>query len=173
MLHTDPHEKGFLDQKGLEVMSLPFFLLVSLILSLCSFPPLFSSSFFLFGGLQTVRRDNCALTRMVLQKCLEFILVEKNVEGAKEFDLSYFLLFLAFLSPSLSIEPSFLPLRCRFVKRTIADLLQDRVDTSLLVITKQYSKIDYKAKVAHVELAKRMLKRDPGSVFPLRFPALC
>ena len=51
----------------------------------------------------------------------------------------------------------------RFVKQTIADLLQNRVDLSQLVITKAYSKHDYSAKQAHVELAERMKARDPGS----------
>lgn len=51
----------------------------------------------------------------------------------------------------------------RFVKRTIADLLQNKVDLSNLVITKALSKSDYAGKQAHVELAERMRKRDAGS----------
>ena len=50
-----------------------------------------------------------------------------------------------------------------YVKETIADLLQNKIDMSNLVITKALSKTEYDAKMAHVELAKRMKKRDAGS----------
>jgi len=47
----------------------------------------------------------------------------------------------------------------------ISDLLQNKIDLSLLVITKSLGKganaEDYAAKQAHVELAERMRKRDP------------
>jgi DNA polymerase delta subunit 1 len=52
---------------------------------------------------------------------------------------------------------------CRYVKDTISDLLQNRIDMSQLVITKALSKNGYQAKQAHVELAERMKKRDAGS----------
>ena len=45
----------------------------------------------------------------------------------------------------------------------ISDLLQNKVDMSQLVISKQLSKTDYEGKQAHVELAARMRKRDAGS----------
>lgn len=85
-------------------------------------------------GIETVRRDNCRLVQNVITKVLEYILEERNVPKAEN-----------------------------FVKQTIADLLQNRVDLSQLVITKAYSKHEYDSKQAHVELAKRMRKRDPGS----------
>lgn len=85
-------------------------------------------------GIETVRRDNCRLVQNVITKVLEFILEERNVPKAE-----------------------------KFVKQTIANLLQNRVDLSQLVITKAYSKQDYAGKQAHVELAERMRKRDPGS----------
>lgn len=85
-------------------------------------------------GIETVRRDNCRLVQNVITKVLEFILEERNVEKAE-----------------------------RYVKQTIADLLQNRVDLSQLVITKAYSKQEYDGKQVHIELAKRMKKRDPGS----------
>lgn len=50
-----------------------------------------------------------------------------------------------------------------YVKDAIADLLQNKVDMSKLVITKALTKDDYTAKQAHVELARRMKKRDAGS----------
>lgn len=63
------------------------------------------------------------------------------------------------------------------MKQTIADLLQNKIDMSQLVITKALAKagklvqksplmrvenLDYAAKQAHVELAERMRKRDAG-----------
>ncbi|KAK6460337.1 DNA polymerase delta catalytic subunit [Scheffersomyces coipomensis] len=85
-------------------------------------------------GIETVRRDNCRLVQNVITKVLEFILEDRDVEKA-----------------------------CRFVKQTIADLLQNRIDLSQLVITKAYAKHEYAGKQAHVELAERMRKRDAGS----------
>mmetsp|Transcript_50355 Transcript_50355/g.98521 ORF Transcript_50355/g.98521 Transcript_50355/m.98521 type:complete len:1167 (+) Transcript_50355:137-3637(+) len=97
-------------------------------------------------GLETVRRDNCALVREVIQTSLDKILIGRDVPGA----ISY-------------------------VKGQISDLLQNKMDISRLVITKSLNKgaeyalglggkkEDYKIKQAHVELAKRMKKRDPGS----------
>ncbi|GME80995.1 unnamed protein product [Ambrosiozyma monospora] len=85
-------------------------------------------------GIETVRRDNCRLVQNVITKVLELILEDRDVTGAEE-----------------------------FVKKTIADLLQNRVDLSQLVITKALSRQDYAGKQAHVELAERMRKRDAGS----------
>lgn len=97
-------------------------------------------------GLETVRRDNCALVREVIQTSLDKILIDQDVKGA-----------------------------INFVKSQIADLLQNKMDISQLVITKSLNKgaeyalglggkkEDYKMKQAHVELAARMKKRDAGS----------
>lgn len=85
-------------------------------------------------GIETVRRDNCRLVQNVITKVLEIILEDRDVVKAE-----------------------------RYVKQTIADLLQNRIDLSQLVISKAYSKHDYSAKQAHVVLAERMRKRDPGS----------
>lgn len=51
----------------------------------------------------------------------------------------------------------------QYVKQVIADLLQNKIDISQLVITKELAKSDYTAKQAHVELANKMKKRDPGN----------
>jgi len=53
----------------------------------------------------------------------------------------------------------------RHAQKVIADLLQNKVDISQLIITKELTKSDgdYHAKQAHVELAQRMAKRDAGS----------
>lgn len=97
-------------------------------------------------GLETVRRDNCALVREVIQTSLDTILIKQDVQGA-----------------------------INFVKSRISDLLQNKMDISQLVITKSLNKgaeyalgiggkkEDYKVKQAHVELAARMKKRDAGS----------
>lgn len=85
-------------------------------------------------GIETVRRDNCRLVQNVITKVLELILENRDVEGAE-----------------------------KYVKQTIADLLQNRVDMQQLVITKALSRSDYANKQPHVELAERMKKRDAGS----------
>jgi DNA polymerase delta subunit 1 len=59
------------------------------------------------AGIETVRRDNCLLVKNVVTECLHKILIERNVQGA-----------------------------IQYVKSTIADLLMNRMDLSLLVITK-------------------------------------
>lgn len=50
-----------------------------------------------------------------------------------------------------------------YAKQVISDLLCNRIDLSQLVITKELTKTDYAAKQAHVELATKMKKRDPGN----------
>lgn len=85
-------------------------------------------------GIETVRRDNCRLVQTVIETSLRMLLIDRDVNGAQE-----------------------------FVKETISDLLQNKIDMSNLVITKALSKEGYSAKQAHVELAMRMKKRDAGS----------
>lgn len=86
-------------------------------------------------GIETVRRDNCRLVRILVDTCLKKMLIER--------------------SPAEAVE---------YVKSTLSALLQNQIDISLLVITKALGKkSDYKTKTAHVELAERMAERDPGS----------
>jgi len=89
-------------------------------------------------GIETVRRDNCALVRQVVDTVLSKILIDKSPEAALQ-----------------------------YVQQTLADLLQNKIDLSLLVITKSLGRganaEDYASKQAHVELAERMRKRDPAS----------
>ena len=84
--------------------------------------------------MKTVRRDNCMLVQTVIDTALRKMLIDKDVEGAQE-----------------------------YTKNIIADLLQNKVDMSQLVITKALSKADYANKQPHVELAEKMRKRDPGA----------
>ncbi|KAI9893552.1 MAG: DNA-directed DNA polymerase delta [Vezdaea aestivalis] len=87
-------------------------------------------------GIETVRRDNCRLVQTVIETSLRKILIERDTDGAQE-----------------------------YVKNTISNLLQNKVDLSMLVITKALTKDEkeYDGKQAHVELANRMKKRDAGS----------
>lgn len=85
-------------------------------------------------GIETVRRDNSPLVANLMNTCLQRLLIDRNPESAIE-----------------------------YVKTTISDLLCNRIDISQLVITKELTKTDYAAKQAHVELAAKMKKRDPGS----------
>ncbi|CAL9110688.1 unnamed protein product [Musa textilis] len=87
-------------------------------------------------GIETVRRDNCLLVKNLVNECLHKILIDQDVPGAVQ-----------------------------YVKNTISDLLMNRVDLSLLVITKGLTKTGdgYAVKAAHVELAERMRKRDAAT----------
>ncbi|XP_023636370.1 DNA polymerase delta catalytic subunit isoform X2 [Capsella rubella] len=87
-------------------------------------------------GIETVRRDNCLLVKNLVTESLNKILIDRDVPGAAE-----------------------------FVKKTISDLLMNRIDLSLLVITKGLTKAgdDYEVKSAHGELAERMRKRDAAT----------
>ncbi|MQL82063.1 hypothetical protein Taro_014543 [Colocasia esculenta] len=87
-------------------------------------------------GIETVRRDNCLLVKNLVTECLHKILIDRDIPGAVQ-----------------------------YVKNTISDLLMNRMDLSLLVITKGLTKTgdDYAVKAAHVELAERMRKRDQAT----------
>ncbi|CAL7945239.1 unnamed protein product [Xylocopa violacea] len=85
-------------------------------------------------GLETVRRDNCPLVANMMNTCLQKLLIDRNADDALE-----------------------------YAKQMISDLLCNRIDISQLVITKELTKTDYAAKQAHVELAAKMKKRDPGN----------
>ena len=72
----------------------------------------------------------------MVETCLQKILVARDVPGA-----------------------------VTYVKTTIADLLMNRMDLSLLVITKGLTQEveDYDNRAAHVELARKMKLRDPAT----------
>lgn len=61
----------------------------------------------LMAGIETVRRDNCLLVKNLVNECLHKILIDRDIPGAVQ-----------------------------YVKNTISDLLMNRMDLSLLVITK-------------------------------------
>jgi len=87
-------------------------------------------------GIESVRRDNCRLVANMISTVLDKLLIEKDVDGAVQ-----------------------------FVKDTISALLQNKIDLSLLVVSKALTKSEgkYDSKQAHVTLAEKMRKRDPGT----------
>lgn len=110
-------------------------------------------------GIETVRRDCCGIVREVMSDVLKKVLIEKDKHGAVE-----------------------------VVKGVVSDLLQNRIDLSQLIITKELgkktqgqeeeeqkankkkgikskteSKNSYQSKLPHVMLADRMRKRDPAT----------
>ncbi|XP_069312907.1 DNA polymerase delta catalytic subunit [Eulemur rufifrons] len=87
-------------------------------------------------GLEAVRRDNCPLVANLVTASLRRLLIDRDPEGA-----------------------------VAHAQEVISDLLCNRIDISQLVITKELTRAaaDYAGKQAHVELAERMRKRDPGS----------
>uniref|UniRef100_A0ACB8EUP6 DNA polymerase delta catalytic subunit n=1 Tax=Sphaerodactylus townsendi TaxID=933632 RepID=A0ACB8EUP6_9SAUR len=87
-------------------------------------------------GIETVRRDNCPLVANLINTCLQKLLIDRDPSGAVD-----------------------------HAKEVISDLLCNRVDISQLVITKELTRTadEYAGRQAHVELAERMRRRDPGS----------
>ena len=85
-------------------------------------------------GIETVRRDSCRLVSTVIETSLRKLLIDRDTTAAEA-----------------------------YVKGVIADLLQNKIDLSNLVISKALGKSEYAGKQAHAELAERMRKRDAGS----------
>ncbi|KAI0563658.1 DNA-directed DNA polymerase [Gracilaria domingensis] len=85
-------------------------------------------------GVESVRRDDCRLVSNVISTSLELLLKKQDLQKA-----------------------------IAMVKYTISDLLQNKIDISQLVVSKALTKTDYEAKQAHVTLAEKMRKRDPGT----------
>ncbi|UKJ88277.2 DNA polymerase delta catalytic subunit [Theileria orientalis] len=84
-------------------------------------------------GIETVRRDFCMLVQQMMERVLYLLLVELNLPAAIE-----------------------------FVKNKVSELLRNEIDISLLVVTKSLGKLEYEQRLPHVELAKKLRKRDPG-----------
>jgi len=117
-------------------------------------------------GIETVRRDSCALVAEVVQKTLNHLLkdeIERSKKKKKaELEGEEF----------VGADPK--ETAKNYCKGMISDLLQNRIDLSLLVITKGLGKRSdeeskaagkntYTARQAHVELAEKMRKRDEAS----------
>lgn len=91
-------------------------------------------------GVESVRRDNCLMVSTMVDKVLHIILTDKDIEKAKS-----------------------------YTKGMVADLLNNNVDISMLIITKGISRDiegeGYKSKQPHVELVRRMTERNPNLKF--------
>lgn len=87
-------------------------------------------------GIETVRRDWCDLVSETLEKVLNTILKKQDVKKA-----------------------------VNIVKDTVNDIKTGKVDINKLVMTKSISRSlrSYKGVQPHVEVVKKMRKRDPGS----------
>lgn len=85
-------------------------------------------------GIESVRRDNCRLVANVISSVLQLLLEKRQKDKAVE-----------------------------LVKSVISDLLQNKMDISLLVVSKALTKTDYENKQAHVVLAEKLRKRDAGT----------
>lgn len=87
-------------------------------------------------GIEAVRRDNCRLVANVISSVLDLLLIRQKLNDA-----------------------------ISLVKGMIADLLQNKIDISLLVVSKALTKTEesYENKQAHVALAEKLRKRDPGT----------
>lgn len=85
-------------------------------------------------GIESVRRDNCRLVANVITSVLELLLKKRDLKQA-----------------------------ISMVKSVISDLLQNKIDVSLLVVSKALTKTDYENKQAHVVLAEKLRKRDAGT----------
>lgn len=85
-------------------------------------------------GIETVRRDNSPLVANLMNMCLQKLLIDRD--------------------PNAAVD---------YAKSVISDLLCNRIDISQLVITKELTKTEYAGRQAHVELAAKMKKRDPGN----------
>ncbi|RWS01117.1 uncharacterized protein B4U79_12154 [Dinothrombium tinctorium] len=85
-------------------------------------------------GLEIVRRDNCKLVPELLKEVLDLIFMKQNVQGAIE-----------------------------YAKNIFDQLKNYTLPIEKLIISKQLSKLNYKAKQPHIELANKIEKRNPGS----------
>jgi len=88
-------------------------------------------------GIETVRRDNCTLTKNLVQNVLNYCLIDADSNAAVE-----------------------------YTKNIISKLLQNKIDLSSLIISKKLNKIeDYKVKAAHVMLVLKMRKRGDATLY--------
>jgi DNA polymerase delta subunit 1 len=87
-------------------------------------------------GIESVRRDNCGIVRYAVDRVLHKILEQQDIAGS-----------------------------VAFCKGIISEILQNRIDLSLLIITKAYSRDAdaYKSPQAHIVLAQKMAQRNPAT----------
>jgi len=88
-------------------------------------------------GIETVRRDWSDLVRQGLDRTLQLLLRRDGADGV--------------------------PDATAYVRGLCDDLRQNKVDFRALVISKSLGRDDYAGKMAHVEVAEKMRKRDPST----------
>lgn len=83
-------------------------------------------------GLELVRRDNCQLVAITMQGALNRLLIDGDKESA-----------------------------VKFIKSVVQDLITERIDLQLLIISKAFSKSadDYKAKQPHLTVVEKLKQR--------------
>ena len=165
LLYSRPEKYDYIDAKGIESVRRGFVLFLFSFLP--SLPPssflslIFSYlSFFFFSFL-----DNCPLVKNVINTCLNKILISQDVDSAIAHVKVNPLSSLTPLPCSLS-PPHPLLLIFIILQSILSDLLGNKLDLSLLVISKQLSRAaeDYaNSNLPHVQLAERMKKRDASS----------
>lgn len=126
--------------------------------------------------MENVRRDNCMLIRDLLDTCLRYILVEHKQDGLKR-AIEHIKGCVSDLYQN-KIDISKLVITKSLTKKSADDDdAEEEADdkkggggsNKLSQATKAKKESDkpaantYKGKQAHVELAKKMAKRDPGS----------
>jgi DNA polymerase delta subunit 1 len=82
-------------------------------------------------GIDIVRRDRCGLVQSVMKRCLDEILINRNVEEA-----------------------------VGIVNQALRDLLRGTVDLTLLTFSGGWGKSNYTVVPPHVAVAKKTMKRD-------------
>lgn len=87
-------------------------------------------------GLESVRRDNCKVNSETVAKVLEYILIKNDINAAIE-----------------------------YVKSVVKQLVNKEIDMYYLIISGSFTKPikSYDGHIAHIELVKKLLKRDPES----------
>lgn len=85
-------------------------------------------------GTENIRRDFCEYTRNVLTRTVELALIEKRIDAAEE-----------------------------YLTECIEKLCTKNVDLNTLILSKQFTKLDYKNKQPHSEIAKRERLLDPNN----------
>ena len=88
-------------------------------------------------GIETVRRNNCKLIKIMIENVIQKIFIEKNINDA-----------------------------ILYCKDIINNLLQNKIDISLLIITKSFNFSEYQNRQAHIELVEKMKKRNEKN-FPV------
>ncbi len=85
-------------------------------------------------GIESVRRDKCTVVRSLITTALNLVLVKRNI-----------------------------PAVIRYIKQVFSALLMNKLDISMLMVSKTLSRPEYKNKQPHVVLAEKMAKRNPAT----------